>query len=212
MWTLHLSCATVIFDVDCCQFGPNWIMGWNRSLWSVPTCLVVQRSKAVFFLSIYDIINDMKLFQNVWTTPQPCQSHFCYLLLPIWPMLDVWAENEGYGLFRIGWRYIRAKLFVSRPYMIVPMIWNNSEVSALHLSITKAISVVDCCQFVQAWLLGWKRRLLPVPIWLVVQRIKAVFFLTSYDSINEMKKFCIVCITAQPCHSHFYCWLLPIWP
>ena len=24
---IHLSCATAIFFLDCCQFGPNWIFG-----------------------------------------------------------------------------------------------------------------------------------------------------------------------------------------
>ena len=27
-----------------------------------------------------------------------------------------------------------------------------------------------------------------------------------------MKHFRNVCITPQPCHNHFCCWLLPIWP
>ena len=28
----HLSCATVIFVVDCCQVGPNWIFGLKMEL------------------------------------------------------------------------------------------------------------------------------------------------------------------------------------
>ena len=39
--------------------------------------------------------------------------------------------------------------------------------------------------------------------WLAVQRSKDVFFLILYDSINDMKHFLTVCITPQPCHSHF---------
>ena len=38
-----------------------------------------------------------------------------------------------------------------------------------------------------AGFLGWKCSLWPVPAWLEVQRIKAVFFLTLEDSINDMK-------------------------
>ena len=60
--------------------------------------------------------------------------------------------------------------------------------------------------------LGWKWSLWPVPAWLAVQRSKAVFFLTLYYSINDMKYFLNVFITPQTCHSHFCCWLLPIWP
>ena len=42
-----------------------------------------------------------------------------------------------------------------------------------------------------------------MPAWLAVQSRKAVFFLTLYDIINAMKHFLTVCITPQPCHSHF---------
>ena len=32
MSTLHLSRATFIFVVDCCEFGPNWIFGLKIEL------------------------------------------------------------------------------------------------------------------------------------------------------------------------------------
>ena len=51
-------------------------LGLKWSLWHVPAWLEVQRSKAVFFLALYDSINDMKYFQTVFITPQPCHSHF----------------------------------------------------------------------------------------------------------------------------------------
>ena len=63
-----------------------------------------------------------------------------------------------------------------------------------------------------AGFLGWKWSLWPVPTWLAVQRSKAVFFLNLHVSINDMKHFWTVCITPKPCHSHFWCWLLLIWP
>ena len=37
-------------------------LGRKLSLWPGPTWLAVQSSKAVFFLTLYDSINDMKLF------------------------------------------------------------------------------------------------------------------------------------------------------
>ena len=151
-------------------------------------------------------------YENVCITPQPCHSHFCCWLLPIWTYLDVSAENGANGLSRLGWRYNGANIYFSWPYMIVSMIWNTSENFALRLSRAKAIFVVDCCQFAQAGLLGWKWSLWPVPACLVVQRRKAVFFLTLYDSINDMKHFLNVCITPHLCHSHVCCWLLPMWP
>ena len=60
--------------------------------------------------------------------------------------------------------------------------------------------------------LGWKRSLWSVLTWLEVKRIKAVCSLTLYESINDMKHFRTVCITREPCHSHFCCWLLTFWP
>ena len=41
-------------------------LGWKRSLWPVSTRLAVQRSKDVFFLTLYDSINYMKHFRNVY--------------------------------------------------------------------------------------------------------------------------------------------------
>ena len=63
-----------------------------------------------------------------------------------------------------------------------------------------------------AGFLGWKWSLWPTPTWLAVQRSKDVFLLTLNVSINYMKHFWTVCIKPHPCHSHFCCWLLPIWP
>ena len=59
MSVLHLSRATAIFFVDCCQFGPSWMFGLKMSSWPVPDWLEVQRSTAVFFIILYDSINDM---------------------------------------------------------------------------------------------------------------------------------------------------------
>ena len=71
----HLSRATAIFVVDCCQFGLNWMFGLKLSLWPVPAWLAVERSKSVFSLTLYDSMNDMKYFQNCLhhtsAVPQP---------------------------------------------------------------------------------------------------------------------------------------------
>ena len=124
-------------------------LGWKWKFWPVTTWLEVQRSKVVFFLTLYDSINDMKYLLPVFITPQRCHSHFCCWLLPIWPKLDFWAENGAYGQCRLGWRYNGSKLYFYWPYMILSMIWNTSET---------------------------------------------------------------VCITPNSRHSHFCCWMLPIWP
>ena len=98
----------------------------------MPAWLVLQRSKAVFFLALYDSSNDMKYFRNFLhhtsAVPQP------FLLLI--------AANLGLAGF-----------------------------------------------------LGRKWSLCPVPTWLAVQQIKAVFLLTLYDSMNVIKYI-------QNCHHH----------
>ena len=50
-------------------------LGLKWCLWPVPAWLEVQRSKCVFFLILYDIINDMKYLRNCLNhtsaVPQP---------------------------------------------------------------------------------------------------------------------------------------------
>ena len=101
-------------------------LGWKWSLWPVPAWLEVQRIKTVFFLTLYDSINDMKHFRN-------CLHHTSAL---------------------------------PQPYLLL-----------------------IAANLAQAGFLGWKWSLWPVPTWLALQRSKAVFFLTLYDIINDMKYY-----------------------
>ena len=93
------------------------------------------------------------------------------------------------------------------------MIWNTSETVCItsHLCHSHFLLLI-AANLALAGFLGWNWSSCPVPTWLAVQRSKAVFFLTLYDSINDMKNFLTVCITPHPCHIHFCCWLLPILP
>ena len=59
---LLLSPATAIFVVDCCQFGPSWILGLKMELMACAGLFGGTTEKAVFFLALYDSINDMKYF------------------------------------------------------------------------------------------------------------------------------------------------------
>ena len=126
--------------------------------------------------------------------------------------MHVWAETGAYGLCWLGWRYKGAKLYFSWPDMKVSMISNSSEQSALHHSRATVIFVVDCCRFGPSCMFGIKWSLWPVPTWFAVKRSKAVFLMTLYDSINDMKQLRNFCITPQLCHSHVCCWLRPIRP
>ena len=93
--------------------------------------------------------------KHLWTfciIPQPCHRNLCCWFLHISPKLDVWAENGAYGMCRLGLRYNRAKLYFSWTYVLASMIWNTSELSALHLRHVTAIFVVDCCLFDPSWI------------------------------------------------------------
>ena len=92
--------------------------------------------------------------------------------------------------------------------------WYETLMNCLHhtSAVPQPFLLLIPAKLALAGLLGWKWNLWPVPDLLAVQQIKAVFFLTLYDIINNMKHFRNVCITHQPCHNHFWCWLLPIWP
>ena len=92
--------------------------------------------------------------------------------------------------------------------------WYETLLNCLHhtLAVPQPILLLIAANLVLARFWGWKWSLWHVPAWLAVKRSKAVFFLTLNVSINDMKLFWTVCITPQPCHSHFCCWLLPIWP
>ena len=92
--------------------------------------------------------------------------------------------------------------------------WYETLPNCLHYtsSMPQPFLLLIAANLAIAVYLGWKLSLWPVPAWLAVQRSKAVFFLTLYDSINDMKHFRTFFITPQPRHSHFCCWLLPIWP
>ena len=82
----HISRATAIFVVDCCQFGPSWNFGLKMELMACADLVGgVQQSKVVFLLTLQDSINDMKHFWTFCITTKPWHSHFCCWWLPIWP-------------------------------------------------------------------------------------------------------------------------------
>ena len=76
MSALHNSCAKSIFVVDCCQFGPNSMFVLKMELMACAD-LVGGTTENFFFLTLYDSINDMKLFRIITIAPQPCHSHVC---------------------------------------------------------------------------------------------------------------------------------------
>ena len=88
------------------------LLGWKWSLWSVPTWLEVQRSKAVFSLTLYDIFNDMKYFWKCLhytsAVPQPfllliaanlAQAWFLGWTWSLWPIPDWLVLQRSIAVF-----------------------------------------------------------------------------------------------------------------
>ena len=130
-------------------------LGWKWSLWSVPAWLEVQRSKYVFFLILYDSINDMKHFQN-------CLHHTSAVPHPFLLLIAANLAQAGF----LGWKWslwsVPAWLAVQRSkavfppwhYMLLSIILNASELSVLHLSRATAMFVGGCCQFGPSCIFG----------------------------------------------------------
>ena len=155
----------------------------------------------------------------IWNTSELSASHLscakaifvvdCCKFGPIW-MFGLKMELMACASL-VGCTTDQSYIF-SWPYMIVSMIWNTSELSASHLSRAQPFLLLIAANLALAGSLGWKCSLWHVPTWLAVQRSKSIFFMTLNVSITDMKHFLTFWITPQPCHSHFCCWLLPIWP
>ena len=198
--------------VYCCQFGPNGMFGLKMDLMACADLVVVTTEYSYILLTLYDIINDIKYSKFSALHLSRVTVIFVVSWCQFGPRCIFGLKIGAYGLCRLGWCYNRANLSFPWPYIIVSMIWNTYEMFALQLTRATAFYLLIAANLTQAGFLGWKWSLWPIPDWLKVQRSKAVFFLTLYDIINDMKYFWNVCIAPQPCHSHFSCWLLPIWP
>ena len=59
---LQLSHATVMFVVDCCQFGPSLVFGLKMELMACVSLIAGTTEHSCIFPDLYNSINDMKLF------------------------------------------------------------------------------------------------------------------------------------------------------
>ena len=165
-------------------------LGWKWSSWPVSAWLEVQRSKAVFFLALYDSINDMK---HLWN----CLHHTSAVPQPFLLLI---AANLALAGF-LGWKWslwpVPAWLAVQRSKAVFSLtLYDNINdmkyfQNCLHptSALPQPFLLLISANLALAGFLGWKLSLWPLSTWLEVQQIKAVFFLTLYDSINDMKYF-----------------------
>ena len=163
-------------------------LGWKWSLCSVRAWLAVQRSKDVFFLTLYDSINDMKYFWN-------CLHHTSAVPQPF--LLLIAANLVLAGL--LGWKWSLCSVptwleIQQSKYLFILTLYDSINdmkyfLNCLHHTSTlpQTFMFLIAVNLALAECLGWKCSLWSVPTWLEVQRSKAVFFLTLHDSINYMK-------------------------
>ena len=158
----HLSHATVIFVFDCCQFGPSWIFGLKMELMACSNSVGSTLEQNCLF-------PDLIWWYQSYEILRKCLHHTSPVPKPFLLFIADKLARAGF----LGWKwslspipvptwlaYNGAKLSFSWPYMMVSMIWNSSELYALHLSRVTAILVVDCCQFGPSWMFGLKIELM----------------------------------------------------
>ena len=213
MSTLHLSCATAIFVVDCCQFGPSWIFGLKMELMACAGLVDGTTDQRFIFPDL------IWYYQWYETLLKLSASHLsgataifvvdCCQFCPSW-IFGLKMELMACA-YLVGGTTDKISMF---PEIIWYHQWYEILPKCLHYTsaVPQPYLLLIAAKLAQAGFLGWKWSLWPVPTWLAVQRNKSVFFLTLYDFINDMKYFLNFCITPKPCHSHICCWLLPNWP
>ena len=205
----HLRRSTAIFVVDCFQFGPSWMFGLKMELIASADLVRSRMEKLSFFwpymeVSTILITSELSALHLSPATAifvvDCCQCGPNYLKMELMVCADLVGNTTG-----------QICLF-THPIWLYQ--WYETFPNCLHhtSAVTQPFLLLIAANLALAGLLGWKLSFRHVPTCLAVQQSKYVFFLILYNSINDMKHFWTVCISPQPCHSHFCCWWLPIWP
>ena len=186
-------------------------LGWKWSLWPVPDWLAVQRSKAVFFVTLNHRINDMKQFKLSVSHFSCATVIFVVDCCQFWPSMDFCDEIELMacaalvcGTTEQSW-FFHDLIWYYQWYERLPNCHHRTS------AVPQPFLLLIAANLAYAGYLGWKWSSWPVLTWLAVQSRKYVFFLILYDNNNDMKHFWTVFITPQQCHSHVCCWFLSIW-
>ena len=109
----HLSRATAIFVVDCCQFAPNWIFELEMELMACASLVVGTTEQTSILLILFDSINDMKYFRNCLHNTSAVPQPFLLLIAANLALAGCLGWKWSYGLCRLGWRYNEEKLSFS---------------------------------------------------------------------------------------------------
>ena len=184
---LYLSCGTIIFIVECCQFGPSWMFGLKMELMACTRLVGSTTEQSCIFPDL--------ICQYHWYETIPSYLHYNSAVPQ--PFLLLIAANFAQSGC-LGWKWIllpvatwltvqRSRaLFLLNLFDIINYMKHFWTVSITPPSYHIRFWLLIAANLALAGYLGWKWSLWPVPTWMAVQQSKAVFFLTLHDSINAV--------------------------
>ena len=134
----------------CCWLLPIWakLYFWAEN-WAHGLCQIGHWYNRGDLSSSWPFI----IVSMIWNTSELSASHLSHptaiFVVDACQFGPRWMFGWKWSLLPVStWLELqRTKLYLPWPYMIVLIIWNNSEMSALQLSHTTVNFVVDCCQF-----------------------------------------------------------------
>ena len=150
------------------KLAQDGFLGWKWSLCHVPTWLAVQRSKAVFFLTLYDSINDMRSKAVFFLTLNDSINDIKN------SELSASHLSHATAIFVVD-----CCQFGPSWIFILSMIWNTSELSTSH-------RILPWCIFTQIKKSAWDTISNTHNVYLVLNGMQ---LLRLYGSINYMKLF-----------------------
>ena len=157
---LHLSRATVIFVVDCCQFGPSWMFGLKMNLMACAGLVGGTTEQSCIFYYLKWYYYWYKIILN-------CLNYTSAMPQPFLLLIAANLTHAGYS----GWKWslwpVPIWLAVQPSKAVFFLILYDTITymkrfwtSWFTPSGVTAIFVVDCCQFGPNWMIGLKLELL----------------------------------------------------
>ena len=187
MFVLHLSPATAIFVVDCCQFGPRW-MFWMKNgayglFWIYLRYNGAKLSFSWRYMIVSIICNSSEISELHLSRATAIVVVDCCQFGPSWMFglkMDLMACVN-----LVGGTTEKISLF---SHLKCKYQWYETLTNFLHQTsdVPQPYLLLMAANLAQAGCLGWKWSLWHVPESLAVQRSKSIFFLTLYNSINDV--------------------------
>ena len=157
----NLSRATDIFVVDCCQFGPSWMFWLKMELTACANLVGGTTKHSYIFPWFYMIVSMLRNTYELSDLHLSRATAICVVdFCQFGPSMMFGIKMELISCSDLVGSTSEAKLYFSRPYTTVSMIWHNSDLSASRLIRATAFLDVDCWQIGPSWMFGMKMELM----------------------------------------------------